>query len=236
MKIWRTTTTTTIHLKVTQFIKIVKKKVKNEAHVSFLKKCIESGVVPKGLRINKNRYHSDLLTEIDHLNIALTKSELARQELDGKRIKKELFDEEENQTKAFYEIYEEAEKFKKSLRRQINMFEKQMMIKLKKTKNKKFEKLTDVENNNNVAKENLEKEINLGEFFIWAERTPKPHRRKLSTKAKLLKKKAKSKSKRKAKVGRNGQINDALEEEVEKARKPFTGHIGTGRVKHISDE
>ena len=50
----------------------------------------------------------------------------------------------------------------------------------------------------------------------------------------MSRRKAKSKSKIKAKVDRNGQINDCLEEEVEKARKPFTGHIGT--VKNISDE
>ena len=83
MQIWRTTTNT---------FKIIKKKVKNVAHVSFLKICIKSGIVPKSLRINKNRYHSDLLKEINHLNIALKKSELSRQKCEGKRIKK-AFDE-----------------------------------------------------------------------------------------------------------------------------------------------
>ena len=50
----------------------------------------------------------------------------------------------------------------------------------------------------------------------------------------MCRRKAKSKSIRKAKVDRNGQINDCLEEEVENTRKPFTGHIGT--VNNVSDE
>ena len=48
---------------------------------------------------------------------------------------------------------------------QINLFEKQMMIKLKKIKNVIFEKTTDVENNNNADKETLIRKSILVSFF-----------------------------------------------------------------------
>ena len=213
--------------------KIVKKYVKNMAHVRFLKRCLLAGFTPKGIMINRNRYHVDLTPEIEKMDIALAKAEIGRLEVEINREKNQILEEESKQTETMDD--REKEEYKKRLRKQIKGFQSRYISTLNRMKNKKFNALNDAFKNKD-EKNDYETESFVGEFLVWAEVTPKKHRRKLSTKSRKMIKQAKARFKRRQAVTRNEHANDVSEEESDAARKPFTGHIGTGRVKNISDE